>query len=119
MKQLIFRSKLGGWYIYGTNYKYKQDVAYCNLFFPKNSEPMATDMTKKLLIDIQEAKFTSYKNKLGLTIFKYEQLSENELNDEVSIYDKDTQEIDTSMMGGEKSKSGEYVDIKSEDLPFY
>lgn len=26
---------------------------------------------------------------------------------------------DTSMFGGEKSKSGEYVDIKSEDLPFY
>lgn len=28
-------------------------------------------------------------------------------------------EEDTSMFGGEKSKSGEYVDIKSEDLPFY
>ena len=118
MKQYIFQSKNGGWYIYGTNYKDKSDVSYLNLFFPQGTTPMSN--SKKLAIDIQEAKFTSYKKQLGLTIFKYEQLDNIQMpnNDEVSVYNKDTQEIDTTMFGGTKSNSATDM-IQPDELPFY
>lgn len=93
MNARIYRSSKGGWYLYGTNFKDKEDKAYCNLFFPQNSEPNTTG--DYLDINIKEAKGNSYKNKFGLTVFKYEILEE-----------------------GKKEESGEIV-IDSDSLPFY
>ena len=81
MKARIYQLK-NGWYVYGTNYKDKEDKAYCHLFFPQNSEPKTNG--DYLDIDILEAKGTSYKNKFGMTIFKYEILEE-EKKEEIVI----------------------------------
>lgn len=73
MKQKIF-SKGKGWYISANNYKDKEDKCYINLYFPKGTEPMYIDNGRGFSvkdIDIQEMKFTSYKGKAGVTIFKY------------------------------------------------
>lgn len=104
MKQTIF-SKGKGWYISATNYKNQEDKAYINLFFVKNTEPPYHDngqgfSVKK--IDIEEAKFTSYRGKVGLTIFKFEEIVE-----------------DNSKMGGNRSDVGQSVDIDTDDLPFF
>lgn len=104
MKQTIF-SKGKGWYISATNYKDEKDKAYVNLYFPKNTEPQYHDngrgfSVKK--IDVEEAKFTSYQGKVGMTIFKYEEVEE-----------------DNSKMGGARADVGKSVNINTDDLPFF
>lgn len=62
------------WYVVGTNYKDKEDKAYMDLFFLNGTEPeFVPDKDGKCSynISIEEGKFTSYKNKMGLTVFKY------------------------------------------------
>ena len=107
MKQTIF-SKGRGWYISCTNYKDDKDKAYLDLFFPQNSEPEYHDngrgfSVKK--IDILESKFTSYKGKIGMTVFKY-----------VEVFEDNK---DTSKMGGSRSGLGSEINISQEELPFY
>lgn len=73
MKIRIF-TRGNGWYVTGTNYRDENDKAYCNLFFPKNSEPnydLGSQGWDMVDIDVLEAKFTSYKQKIGMTIYKY------------------------------------------------
>lgn len=94
-----------GWYISASNYKDRQDKAFMNLHFSANhcQEPTFKDNGRGFSvmdIDVQEATFTSYKGKIGLTIFKYEQLSDIDL--------------DTSKFG-----SAIETNISPEDLPFY
>lgn len=96
MKQRIFNSG-HGWYISATNYRDEKDKTYINLFFPKKSDPEYIPSEKGysvIDIDIQEARFTSYNGKAGLTIFKYSPIEEytEPVND---------------------------VQIDSEELPFY
>ena len=57
-----------GWYTTAKNRNDKEDKAYVNLFFPKNSDP--ADGTKE--IDVQEWQLSCYKGKVGMTIFKYQ-----------------------------------------------
>lgn len=106
MKQRIF-NKGHGWYISAHNYKDKEDKCYISLFFPKNTEPFYEDNGQGFSvkdINIEEAKFTSYKGKVGLTVFKYLEIYEG------SDFDK---------MGGRKANLGDSVDIRPEELPFY
>jgi len=112
MIQTIF-SKGQGWYISASNYKDQNDKAYINLFFPKNTEPFYQDNGRGfsvMTIDIQEAKFTSYKGKAGLTIFKYEECEARTDNQPKAVETITTQ----TNYGG-----GGYEEIKEEDLPFY
>lgn len=109
MKQRI-HSKGIGWYIFASNYKDNTDYTYVNLYFPSGNdytgEPeYAPNEEGKcaLDIDIQEAKFTSYKKIAGLTIFKYELLTEKPMKN--NYY---TNEIPTSI-----------DTIEEDDLPFY
>lgn len=77
------RSKGNGWYIFANNYKDDKDFAYVNLYFPKGSEPMfVADAEGKCVLDInvQEAKLTCYKGKVGMTIFKYSLVEDNNKN---------------------------------------
>lgn len=96
MKQRIF-SKGQGWYISATNYKDQEDKCYINLYFPKQTaEPLYHDNGRGFSskdIDIEEAKFTCYKGKAGLTVFKYTVL--------------------------EDSKPKQDVDLSPADLPFF
>lgn len=104
MKARIF-SKGQGWYISASNYKDQNDKCYINLYFPKNTEPMYMDNGRGFSmkdIDIQEAKFTSYKGKAGLTVFSYTVIENT---------DKDN-ETNHSMFGAENK-------IGPNDLPFY
>lgn len=106
MKQKIFnRGK--GWYISCTNYKDPNDKAYISLYFPKNTDPDYTQTAQGFTakdIDIQEAKFTSYQGKPGMTIFKYEELEPQEAKKETTI---------------EHGNDGAEINIEQEDLPFY
>ena len=104
MKQRI-HSKGNGWYIFATNFKDEKDYTFMNLYFPRNTEPeYRPDDTGKCVkdIDIQEAKMNCYKGKIGMTIFKYEEITE-----------------DSSMMGGRNAQSAKSIDIQPEDLPFF
>lgn len=107
MKQKIF-NRGNGWYISATNYKDKEDRAYVNLFFPKNTEPLYQDNPdgyEAKDIDILDAKFTSFKGKVGMTIFKYTEIEQKE--EPAVIHRK------TDNMGGG------VVEIDTDDLPFY
>ena len=109
MKVRIF-NKGNGWYISASNYKDNTDKAYLSLYFTEHSEPKYEQTEKGysvIDIDILEAKFTSYKGKLGLTIFKYVQMSNLDVNDNYSNF------------GGEKSSLGTEIGIEQQDLPFY
>lgn len=113
MKQRIF-SKGNGWYISATNYKDKEDKAYMNIYFTQNSEPLYQDNGRGFsvkTINILEAKFTSYKNKIGLTIFKYELLED-------IPQEKHEQ---TSLTGTNRGVDGFTLDEIASDnnLPFY
>lgn len=103
MKQRIFKSSKGGWYVLGSNYQDKNDVAYLNLFFPEHSEPQSNE--KYIDIDILEGKFTSYKGKIGWTIFKYLESKKEEKKE------------DTSKFGNSDVQVGNDT-ITSDDLPF-
>lgn len=107
MKQRII-NKGKGWYIIGSNYKDSKDMAFLDLFFPKNSEPIAIPNDKgyaSLLIDIEEAKFTSYKGKIGMTIFKY------------SMTDYADDGFQQTLTDDGRSVTGHIEDINN--LPFY
>lgn len=112
MKQKIFnRGK--GWYISATNYKDQNDKAYLNLFFPKNTEPLYQDNGRGFSvkdIDIDQAKFTSYQGKLGMTIFAYTEISTEEFepDDEATLTIRKQQIND-----------GVSFTVEPEDLPFY
>lgn len=108
MKQKIFNSGKG-WYISASNYKDKNDKAYLNIYFPKGTEPDYVDNGRGFSvqdIDIIEAKFTSYQGKIGLTVFKYELLTNIDLTQ------------DNSMFGGSRSDLADNI-INPEDLPWY
>lgn len=102
MKQRIYNGKTG-WYIFGSNYKDKSDCAYLNLYFPKGTEPVNNG--DYMEIDIQEAKFTAYKGKIGMTIFKYEPLT---------FIDLEHTEDDMKGINGIDPEL-----ITEEELPFY
>lgn len=109
MKVKIFNSGKG-WYVSASNYKDKEDKAYMNLHFAQSlcAEPDYQDNGRGFSvqdIDIQEAKFTSYKGKIGLTVFKYELLTNIELED-------------TSKFGGSRSGLGSNI-VEPDDLPWY
>lgn len=70
-----------GWYTTAKNRNDKEDKAYVNLFFPKNSDP--ADGTEE--IDAIEWRLTCYKGKVGMTIFKYEPCAEGGLEKDVKI----------------------------------
>ena len=106
MKLKIF-NKGKGWYVSATNYKDNSDKAYMGLYFPYG-EPTYMESEKGysvIDIDILEAKFTSYKGKLGLTVFKFELLSNIDLED-------------SSKFGGSRDGLADNI-IQPDDLPFY
>lgn len=74
-----------GWYTTAKNRNDKEDKAYVNLFFPKNTGP--ADGTKE--IDAIEWRLTCYKGKVGMTIFKYEPCAEGGLEKDVKIEPND------------------------------
>lgn len=74
-----------GWYTTAKNRNDKEDKAYVNLFFPKNSDP--ADGTGE--IDVIEWRLTCYKGKVGMTIFKYEPCTEGGLEKDVKIEPND------------------------------
>ena len=114
MKQTIF-SKGKGWYISASNYKDQNDKAYVNLFFPKNTEPFYEDNGRGFsvkTIDIQEAKFTSYQGKAGMTIFKYEECEAR--TDKEPIKDA----VET-ISRGQDIGGATFDPVSPDDLPFY
>jgi len=74
-----------GWYTTAKNRNDKEDKAYVNLFFPKNTGP--ADGTEE--IDAIEWRLTCYKGKVGMTIFKYEPCAEGGLEKDVKIEPND------------------------------
>ena len=74
-----------GWYTTAKNRNDKEDKAYVNLFFPKNTGP--ADGTEE--IDAIEWRLTCYKGKVGMTIFKYEPCAEGGLKKDVKIEPND------------------------------
>lgn len=74
-----------GWYTTAKNRNDKEDKAYVNLFFPKNTGP--ADGTEE--IDAIEWRLTCYKGKVGMTIFKYEPCVEGGLEKDVKIEPND------------------------------
>lgn len=74
-----------GWYTTAKNRNDKEDKAYVNLFFPKNSDP--ADGTEE--IDAIEWRLTCYKGKVGMTIFKYKPCAEGGLEKDVKIEPND------------------------------
>lgn len=74
-----------GWYTTAKNRNDKEDKAYVNMFFPKNTDP--ADGTKE--IDAIEWRLTCYKGKVGMTIFKYEPCAEGGLEKDVKIEPND------------------------------
>ena len=79
-----------GWYTTAKNRNDKEDKAYVNLFFPKNTGP--ADGTEE--IDAIEWRLTCYKGKVGMTIFKYSMIDDAE-------------------------EYSPKVEIEPEELPFY
>ena len=84
MKLYINKGQYGR-YTTAKNRNDKEDKAYVNLFFPKNSDP--ADGTKE--IDAIEWRLTCYKGKVGMTIFKYEPCAEGGLEKDVKIEPND------------------------------
>lgn len=74
-----------GWYTTAKNRNDKEDKAYVNLFFPKNTGP--ADGTEE--IDAIEWRLTCYKGKVGMTIFKYEPCAEGGHEKDVKIEPND------------------------------
>ena len=113
MKQTIF-SKGKGWYISASNYKDEKDKCYINLFFPKDTDPFYEDNGRGFsvkTIDIEEAKFTSFNGKAGLTVFKYEEC-------EARTDKQPPQAVET--ITREQNYGGtSYENVDADDLPFY
>ena len=81
-----------------------------NLYFPQGNEftgepeyQQTAEGYMAIDIDIQEARFTSYHNKIGLTVFKYDLLTNAELPN--SFYRND---VETDI-----------YTVQEDDLPFY
>ena len=109
MKIKIF-SKGNGWYISCTNYKDEKDKAYINLFFPQKTDPEYIDNGRGFSvkdIDVLEARFTSFNNKVGMTIFKYVEIKEQKVDNK-----EHQNEQDSKMFGAANIMS-------QEQLPFY
>ena len=127
MKQRIFNQGRG-WYISCTNYKDVTDKAYVGLYFPKNVvspyyQDSSNGFTTKL-IDIQEAQFTSYQGKVGLTIFKYEILPDDykpkEKGETPKEESRQEEKMEQTVLSNDDSDMfGKLSDISSDDLPFY
>lgn len=103
MKLRIF-NKGKGWYVSAKNYKDDTDKAYMNVYFTRDcGEPVYIESDKGysvIDVDVLEATFTSYKQKIGMTVFKYVPLNNIDL--------EDTSKFEHT-----------YENIKPEDLPFY
>lgn len=112
MKQIVFKGQYG-WYIIANNFKDKNDIAYVNLFFPKNSEPFGEEKAHKW-IDIEEASFTSYKGKVGLTIWKYKETASPKEESEKKL-EQFAKDNDLNFTIEEPPE----IDISSDNLPFY
>lgn len=96
MRLFISKGKYG-FYTTAINYKDKEDKAYINLYFPKNTDPQ--DNVE--CIEPIEWILTSYKGKVGMTIFKYQPI-----------------DVDNDM-GGNRADSVRDIDISPADLPFF
>lgn len=116
-----------GWYISCSNYKDENDKAYLGVYFPQTViEPHFNDNGRGYSvkdIDIEEAKFTSYKGKVGLTIFKYLELSDIQLEktnarDEKGHYEEPKAE-QMPLENKGKDMFGAISPIEPDDLPFY
>ena len=119
MKLKLFKStsKNGKlyWSFTGTNYKDKYDKITYYVRFTKCEEPKPINAVSNngnsysyADIDVEEMSFGCFNRTPQLSIFKYTQ-------DETSIFDKDTGNIDTSMMGGQTPE----INGEQADLPFY
>lgn len=113
MKLKIFnRGK--GWYVFATNHKDPNDIAYMNVFFPSTCpEPVAEYNDKNYSvkdIEVIEGKYTSYKKTIGLTIFKYELLTDKDL---------DERQYQVPLNDGNSDMFGRQNTINTDDLPFY
>lgn len=110
MKQRIF-NKGRGWYISCTNRNDPQDKSYINVGFTRETEPPYRPIGDQefvfIDIDIQEAKFNSYKNKPSMFVFKYEQIDHNDSLTEVE------------RQGEEYAKYVGKNVVAPDDLPFY
>ena len=108
MKLRIF-NKGNGWYVSATNYKDNNDKAYMNVYFTQECGTPAYIQSEKgysvIDVDIIEGWFTSYKNKIGFTVKKYENLTNIPME---KGYEKD----ETGMFGATNN-------ISPDDLPFY
>ena len=117
MKQRIFnRGK--GWYIVGNNFKDENDKAYCNLYFPQNSAPnyaLNSQGWAMADIDILEAKYTSFKGVIGMTIFKYVLLNNDRVNEQKYPQIKTENEHDYF----KEEDTSPKVEISMDELPFY
>ena len=108
MKLRIF-NKGKGWYVSAINYKDHNDKAYMGVFFTQECGTPAYIESDKgysvIDIDVIEGWFTSYKNKIGFTVKKYESLTDLPL--------EKGYETDSKMFGNPNNV------IESDDLPFY
>lgn len=115
----VSKSGVPYWSISEHAYQKPEDkLTFFVRFSNKCVEPMPHKETSKsgtsyecVTLAEAECSLSCYQGKPQITVFSYQE--------EVSVFDKDTNEIDTSMFGGEKSNLGSYADIKQEDLPFY
>ena len=101
-----------GWYISASNYKDDTDKCYIDVYFPKNTGPEYEDNGRGFSvkqIKVEEAKFTSYKGKPGLTIFKYS-VTEEDQNEEFN------RSLDGTKYADEFDPK---VKIEEKELPFY
>ena len=112
MKVRLF-NKGKGWYVSATNYKNNNDKAYMNVHFTREAGEPEVDMNDKGYsvkdIKIIEGKFNSYKGVVGLTVFKYEQISDIDL--EEKRYQQPLNDGDSDMFGRKNI-------IDEKDLPF-
>ena len=113
MKTRIFnRGK--GWYVSANNYQDPNDKAYMNVYFTRECGEPVVEMNDKGYsvkdIVVIEGKYTSYKGKIGLIVFKYELLTD--INLEEKQYQQPLNDGQTDMFGRQNI-------IDEKDLPFY
>lgn len=94
MRLRIF-NRGNGWYVSATNYKDNTDKAYMNVYFGNHDEPIPNTVNMQESgfdftdIDVLEAKFNSYKQKISMTIFKYEPFLNGEVKTNTNVYKND------------------------------
>lgn len=103
------------WSMTGKNYKDANDKITYFVRFAKCNDPQPINEISKngnkysyADIDVQEMSFECFNHTPQLTIFNYTQ-------DETSVFNQETNEIDTSMMGGQTPE----INGEQADLPFY